>query len=141
MSTSTTADAAWIVDANVALKWFLPVEREPDAALARAAIGTVAMRTTTLAVYEVGNIVMRQAGWGPARVAAALDLLTEICGDPLDFLPEDREPTAQLAQQHKLTFYDASYAAIAQRVGRPLVSADRDLLKAGLAESLAAALG
>ena len=38
------------------------------------------------------------------------------------------------------TFYDASYAAVAQRIGRVLVSADADLLDAGLAQSLAAAL-
>jgi predicted nucleic acid-binding protein len=141
VSASVSPDAGWVIDANVALKWFLPIEREPHAELARAAIGTVAMRTTSLAAYEVGNIVMRQGGWDATRVAAALDLLEEICGDPIDLLPEDRQLTAQLAQRHDLTFYDASYVAIARRAGRRLLSADTALLAAGLATSLPDAFG
>jgi predicted nucleic acid-binding protein len=129
---------AWIVDSCIALKWFLPVEREPDGDIARALVGRVAMRTTTLAPYEVGNILIRHGGWGPDRVDAALALIQEICGDPIDLEPEDRQATARLAQQHDLTFYDASYAAIAQRLGRGLLSADTALLTAGLATPLRA---
>jgi predicted nucleic acid-binding protein len=94
------------------------------------------MRTSTLATYEVGNILIRHSGWDPARVQAALGLLYEICGDPVDFAPEDRLVTAQLAGKHGLTFYDASYAAIAQRLHRGLISADSDLLEPKLATRL-----
>ncbi len=131
---------AWIVDASVALKWFLPVDREPDGELARSAIGKLAIRTTALAVYEVGNILTRHSGWTPERIAAALKLLREICGDPLELAPEDHHPTAQLALEHDLTFYDASYVAIARRTGRGLLSADRDLLTPQLALPLQDAL-
>lgn len=124
---------AWLVDASVALKWFLPVEREPDGALARAAVGHLAMRTTALAIHEVGNILTRNSGWPVERIASALDLLLEICGDPIDLLAEDFAPTAQLALAHDLTFYDASYAAIAKRTRRTLLSADGDLLTPRLA--------
>lgn len=99
------------------------------------------MRTTTLATYEVGNILIRQGGWRFDRVASALDLLLEICGDPLGLVPADHAITAQLAHEHGLTFYDASYAAIAQRVGRSVLSADKHLLDAGLAVSMREALG
>jgi len=134
--TSPSAGGAWVVDASVALKWFLPPEREPDGALARAAIGTLAMRTTALAVHEVGNILLRQSGWDVERIVAALDLLAEICGEPLELAAEDRPTAVALARRHGLTFYDASYAAIAQRLGRRLLSADADLLDAGLAVGL-----
>ncbi len=130
------ARAGWLVDASVALKWFLPVEREPDGALARLAIGTLAMRTTTLAGYEVGNILMRHSGWDPSRVGSALDLLAEICGDPVELTSVDHRAAARLAVEHDLTFYDASYAAIAQRLGRQVLSADSDLLDPGLAVGL-----
>jgi predicted nucleic acid-binding protein len=133
-------DRAWIVDASVALKWFLPVEREPDGELARAAVGRLAMHTTTLAFHEVGNILTRHSEWAADRIAAALDLLLEICGDPLDLLPADFRVTAELALAHDLTFYDASYAAIARRTGRRLLSADGDLLTPQLALSLQEAL-
>jgi predicted nucleic acid-binding protein len=126
----------WIVDASVALKWFLPVDREPDGELARELIGRLAMRTSTLAVYEIGNILIRQSGWDPGKVNDALGLLREICGEPIDLAAEDRGPTAELAHEHGLTFYDASYAAIAQRLRRRLISVDTDLLDAGLGTRL-----
>ncbi|HWX44791.1 MAG TPA: PIN domain-containing protein [Solirubrobacteraceae bacterium] len=132
--------AAWIVDASVALKWFLPADREPDGELARAAIGKLAMRTTALAVHEVGNILTRHSGWTAHQVAAALRLLLEICGDPVELAPEDHHPAAQLALEHDLTFYDASYIAIARRTRRRLLSADGDLLTPRLALPLHDAL-
>jgi predicted nucleic acid-binding protein len=136
------ADAeAWLVDASVAAKWFLPVAREPDGELARTAIGRLAMRTTTLAMHEVGSVLTIHSGWPADRIAAALDLLGEICGDPFELRPEDHRVTAELALDHHLTFYDASYAAIARRTGRRLLSADSDLLDARLATSLGTVFG
>jgi predicted nucleic acid-binding protein len=131
---------AWVIDASVALKWFLPVDREPDGELARTMIGRLAMRTTALAVHEVGNILTRHSGWNAQRIAAALDLMIEICGEPVALLAEDFALTAQLALAHELTFYDASYVAIARRTKRRLLSADGDLLKPKLAIPLRAAL-
>lgn len=131
---------AWIVDASVAAKWFLPVEREPQGELARDAIGRLAMRTTSLAFFEVGNVLTTHSGWPATRIVTALDLLREICGEPLDLLPEDMTTAVELAGDHEITFYDASYAAIARRLGRGLLSADSDLLDPGLAVGLEAAL-
>jgi predicted nucleic acid-binding protein len=131
---------AWIVDASVAAKWFLPVEREPEGQLARDAIGRLAMRTTSLAFYEVGNILTIHSGWEAEKVAGALDLLLEICGDPVGLSAEDHAAAAALAISHGLTFYDASYVAVARRLGRGVLSADGDLLDPGLAAALASAL-
>lgn len=140
MSTAPSSSVAWLVDASVAAKWFLPVEREPEGAVARELIGRVALRTTSLAVFEVGNVLTIHSGWAAPRVARALDLLLEICGEPLAMAPDDHLATAELALAHGLTFYDASYAALAQRAGRGLLSADDDLLTPGLASPLTAAL-
>lgn len=135
MTTSPAANA-WIVDASVAVKWFLPVEREPDGQRARGLIGRLAMRTTTLAVHEVGNVLTIHSGWPAERIAAALGLLTDVCGEPLQLEVEDHRVAAELALEHGLAFYDASYAAIARRFGRQLISADDDLLAARLAVDL-----
>lgn len=129
-----------MVDASVALKWFMPVEREPQGELARQAIGRLAMRTTALAVHEVGNILTLHSGWSGERIGAALDLLLEICGDPLELRPEDHRAAAELALTHGLTFFDSSYAAIARRSGRHLLSADDALIAPGLAVGLAEAM-
>jgi predicted nucleic acid-binding protein len=132
---------AWIVDASVAVKWFLPVEREPEGQLAREAVGQLAMRTTSLAFFEVGNVLTARSSWTGEKVGAALRLLREICGEPLDLTAEDCGATAELARAHKLTFYDASYVAIANRIGREVLSADSDLIKPGLAVTLETVLG
>jgi predicted nucleic acid-binding protein len=42
---------------------------------------------------------------------------------------------AELAHSHGLSFYDAAWAAAAQELAIPLVSADRKLLAAGLAQT------
>jgi predicted nucleic acid-binding protein len=131
---------AWVVDASVAAKWFLPVEREPEGQLARDAIGRLAMRTTSLGFFELGNVLTVHSGWTGKKIGAALVLLLEICGDPLELAPQDHGAAAELARAHDLTFYDASYVAIANRVGRRVLSADSDLVNPGLATRLAAAL-
>jgi predicted nucleic acid-binding protein len=133
---SSPATDAWIVDASIAVKWFLPLEREPDGELARGVIGRLAMRTTALAVHEVGNVLTIRSGWPAERIATALDLVAEICGDPLELHPADYRSSAELALAHDLTFYDASYAAIARRTDRRLLSADSDLIESGLAVGL-----
>lgn len=130
------AETTWLVDASVALKWFMPRDREPDSDLARSAIGQLAMRTTSLAVYEIGNILTRKSGWDADQIALALKVLHDICGDPLDLEPDDRRAAADIALTHDITFYDASYAAIAERTGRRLLSADSDLVQPGLASRL-----
>ena len=140
MSFPTIAVGGWLVDASIALKWFLPVDRERDGDLARTAIGHLAMRTTPLAFYEVGNILTRHAGLEAVQIGAALGLLEEICGDPIELTSDDRHSAAALALEHQLTFYDASYAAIAGRTGRRLISADGDLITPKLAVTLQDAL-
>lgn len=140
MRTSSAAIYGWLVDASIALKWFLPLDREPEGHLARTAIGHLAMRTTTLAFYEVGNILTRHSGLEAVQIGAALGLLEDICGDPIELTSDDRHSAAALALEHKLTFYDASYAAIAHRTGRQLLSADGDLIAPKLAITLKDAL-
>lgn len=98
------------------------------------------MRTTTLAFYEVGNILTRHSGLEAIQIGAALGLLEDICGDPIELTSDDRHSAATLALEHKLTFYDASYAAIAHRTGRRLLSADGDLITPKLAITLQEAL-
>lgn len=140
MTPPSIAFEGWLVDASVALKWFLPLGSEPDGDLARTAIGSLAMRTTSLAFYEVGNVLMRYSGLGAVQIGAALGLFEDICGEPIELTSADRHAAAALAREHQLTFYDASYAAIARRTGRRLLSADRDLLVPTLAVSLEDAL-
>jgi predicted nucleic acid-binding protein len=133
--------SGWIVDASVAVKWFLPTEAEPDVALAREAIGRLPMRLTTLTTYETGNVLTRTAGFSPDLTARGLGRLLDICGPAEDLEPEDFRVSAELTRRHGITFYDASYSAIALRLNRKVISADSDLLDPGLAVTLSEAMG
>ncbi|MGL4177246.1 MAG: hypothetical protein ACRCSN_14345, partial [Dermatophilaceae bacterium] len=64
-----------------------------------------------------------------------LDDLHTILGPPLVMTTDWLRHAAGLAHRHGLTFYDASWAAAAEHLDMSLVSADRQLLASGLAES------
>ena len=128
-----------LVDTSVLIKWFHATgEAELEAArsLRSAQIaGTIDARILDLGVYEVGNVLVRSLGWPAADVAEQLDDLLALCGVPLVLSAEWLHDAATLAAEHRLTFYDAAWAAAARGLGVPLVSADRQLLDVSLAES------
>lgn len=125
-----------VSDANVALKWF-HAEGEEEVPEARALLDAHRSRDLGVAVldltsYEVGNALMRgRAGASAEQAAIVLEALGEVCAvvspDAADF----RRAT-ELAEQHGLTLYDATYAAVADSHEAELVTLDRALLKAGL---------
>jgi len=131
---------AWIVDASVALKWFMPPETEPDSEVARQIIGKLPLRTTSLAFYEVGNVLTRLTDFDQGRVTSSLETMLQVCGEPVELEPSDYGTCAEIASTCGITFYDASYVAIARRMGRTVLSADSDLLDPGLARDLNSAV-
>lgn len=128
-----------LIDTSVLIKWF-HADGESELAQARAlrsahVLGEVDAHMLDLAHYEVGNVLTRSLGWSAADVADQLDDLYAILGSPLTMTPAWLRTAASLAQSHQLSFYDASWAAAAKELDIPLVSADRQLLTAGLATS------
>ena len=82
-----------------------------------------------LTVYEVGNALWKEtrAGRLPWREAAGalsrvLSSLKVLDDPPL-------EKVLEVAVERDLTFYDASYAYVAETLGLSLVTQDRELLK------------
>src|SRR5262249_51596260 len=130
---------AVLVDTSVVLKWF-HAEGEGDLAEARALLAAHRAERITaylldLSLHEVGNVLMRSLRWPAAAVADQLDDLVVICGPPL--VPDRgglREAAGWAAGQGR-TFSDASFGAAASGTGTRLISADKQLLAAGLAES------
>jgi len=96
----------------------------------------VDVKILDLSMYELGNILLRKLGWTARDVADQLDDVQILCGSPLALVDVWRREAADLAEQHGLGFYDAAFAAAARGLGVSLVSADRQLLAAGLAESV-----
>jgi predicted nucleic acid-binding protein len=82
-----------------------------------------------LTVYEVGNALWKEARTGrlPWREAAGalsrvLSSLKMLDNPPL-------EKVLEVAVERDLTFYDASYAYVAETLGLSLVTQDRELLR------------
>ncbi|HYI57300.1 MAG TPA: type II toxin-antitoxin system VapC family toxin [Microlunatus sp.] len=128
-----------LIDTSVLIKWF---HGEGESELAESRIlrrahvsGDLDAHVLDLAVYEVGNDLLRALRWGPTEVADQLDDLHTVLGPPLVMTADWLRRAAALAHHHRLSFYDASWAAAADKLNMPLVSADRQLLATGLAES------
>lgn len=128
-----------LVDTSVLIKWF-HAEGEGQLAEARALRdanqrGALDARVIDLALYEVGNVLLTRLNWAAADVAEQLEDLIAICGTPLFVEPAWVREAAVLGEAHRLTYYDAAWAASARGLGVPLVSVDGQLLAAGLAEA------
>ncbi len=128
-----------LVDTSVLIKWF---HREGESQMSEAralrdatARGDVQSRIIDLALYEMGNVLLRSLGWSGPAVADQLTDIVTICGAPLALGLDWHRRAAVVAQQYGLTFYDAAWAAAAEALGVALVSVDAQLLGAGIAES------
>lgn len=122
-------------DASVALKWFQS-RRESEVKEALRILdehieGRLRIHFHELAFYEIGNVLVRKAGFTAAQTAAQLADLASI-GQPIEVLtPAVRADAAHLAVEHRLTYYDASYWAVARHLDAPLITADAKLLTTG----------
>jgi len=125
--------AAYVVDASVAVKWFVR-EREPDreAAFAlrrRHVEGQTRLIVPELFLLEVPNAIKfakRASEDELARVITTLhdlDLQTE--RHSWDVLRK----TNAIAWAYNLTWYDGLYVALAEVLGYPLITADEALMR------------
>lgn len=125
------------VDTSVIVTWFHSAG-EPDVEAGRAVLaaheqGVVHAQVLDLAIYELGNVLARSLRWPPERITDQIEDLLVIVGAPVSLDARARADAAALTSRHRLTFYDASWAAVARRHGAALISSDRELLTAGLA--------
>jgi predicted nucleic acid-binding protein len=124
-----------LCDASVVLKWFHS-EGEEEVEASRALLDLhrshdMALSVLDLTAYEVGNALLQGVGVGAEKVTAVLDALDVIC-PRLALTPTELSDAAHLAEGHRLTMYDAAYAAAAKARHAELATLDRALLQAGL---------
>jgi predicted nucleic acid-binding protein len=104
-----------VPDASVLLKWVLPSDDEPDAdraLLLRAAIleETVQVLLPALWLYEVGNAVARRF---PTHAEAWLSALMKFRLEEAPPSPAWLAKTLELTNRYEVSFYDATYHALA----------------------------
>ena len=117
-------------DASVLLKWILRSSDEPDRDRAldlKAAwlADDCELVVPSLWVYEVGNVLaLKQPSIAAALLHAMLDLGLR------DEAPHrDAGAIVGLMREHKVTFYDAAYHALAIRHRGTMITADRAYVK------------
>lgn len=118
----------FVVDASVILKW-LNQDREQHTEeafdiLTHAATSAFFITTSDLAVHEVLNALVRGKGLRERELGEAVENFFAL---PLRAIATDLHlaaASAILADEYKLTFYDAVYMALAFDLNIPLITAN-----------------
>lgn len=123
---------SFIVDASVAVVWMFEDESDPVADIALDEIrGNGAGFVPQHWRLEVRNALLmgeRRGRIAPGYIRDRLSLLNEL---PVQTDTEANLDTAfYLARLHNLTMYDAMYLELARRLGFPLATLDRGLIRA-----------
>jgi predicted nucleic acid-binding protein len=133
----------WIVDAGVAIKWFVP---EPDSALAHVLLSRPGqLLAPDIIVPEFGNVLWKKVRRGEiSRGDADRFVQSFLTRRPLDIRPSHSllRHALDIATTYGRTVYDSLYVALAVAQNCPMVTADQRLVNTlqgtPLASSLAA---
>ena len=119
-----------VVDASVAVKWFVPEELSADARGLLAA--EYELLAPDLLWAELGNALWKKHRRRELDQRTATRLLRDFSRVPIEFYATERwaEPALELAVRQGVTVYDGLYLALAAGHGCRLVTADRRLHQA-----------
>lgn len=115
-----------VVDSSVIVKW-LNQDKEnhlnkADLILANVQQNSAVLFAPELAKYEVGNVLLLGKKLSPEQANIARIELFRL---PITFVPESIElalETFNLAFELKITYYDASFLCLAEKLGAALVT-------------------
>lgn len=120
----------WVVDASIAVKWFIPEIHSKDAK--RLLIEGNELVAPELLLTQVGNILWKKNRAGELEAAEAREILVELRRLPIRIvrMAPYIENALALAIKHQRTVYDCIYLALAIHEGSRFVTADRKLSNA-----------
>lgn len=129
-----------LLDSSVWLAW-LRADDEPNHAAATQIVQrrldrSAELRLLDLTLYEIGNVIVR-AWRRPCTLADGfIERVMRVAnGAPLVPTPAERRAAHAMADEHGLSVYDATYAAVARERRLTLVSGGARLVGAGLASA------
>ncbi|PYM83193.1 MAG: PIN domain nuclease [Candidatus Rokuibacteriota bacterium] len=119
-----------VVDASVAVKWFVPEELSPEARMFLAA--EYELLAPDLLWAELGNALWKKHRRRELDPRTARRLLRDFSRIRIEYHASERwtEMALDLAIRHGVTVYDGLYLALATGSGCRLVTADRRLHEA-----------
>jgi predicted nucleic acid-binding protein len=114
-----------VVDSSVTVKWINQEEEklleQADKLLMDVRSGSVSLLAPELSKYEIGNALLRKN----LELEQAYVSLGTIYQLPITFVPESEElsrKTYKIASEYGVTYYDASFIALAEQQGAVLVT-------------------
>ena len=127
----------FVVDASVAIKWFVPeVHHEAARRLLREGFELL---SPDLVRPEVGNVLWKKWRRGELSAGEAVAILRDFGRFPLRIRTSESlvEGAWTVAERFGRSFYDGLYVALALETGSPLVTADSRLYNALRYDALA----
>ncbi len=117
-----------VLDTSVVAKWFLDEKNSDKAAEIRSEFlnGSIPIVISDLTLYELGNL-LKFKRFTSDEIESAIGSLFNL---GLDIIAPTRDllaSTAKIAQTHDLTYYDASFVALAQELKFNLITADEKI--------------
>jgi predicted nucleic acid-binding protein len=118
-----------IVDASVALKWFVP--EDLSEAADRLLVGEDDLASPDFLLLETANALWKKRRLGELSEAEAEAALTDLASGTLALRPSAPLVPRALAMAHELDHpvYDCLYLALAETEDGTVVTADRSFLK------------
>jgi len=130
----------FVLDASLALQWFL--EDEADRKYSLAVLASLSEKRALVPLlwfYEVGNGLLmahRRKRITLDQIQGFLPRLKALPIDPAQQVPSEILELPAFAQNHGLTNYDAAYLAWAVRFKLPLATTDGGLRRAAASASV-----
>lgn len=118
---------ARVLDASVALAWYLPERFTPAARRWREALldGKVRLLAPSLHYFEVANVLRTYVRRKELEPGLAHEIYETHLEAPIDLVEPSRAEILRLALEHDATSYDAVYIALAMEHQAPLLTAER----------------
>lgn len=126
-----------VLDASIAVVWFLPDEAHPVADSALRQLKGAKAVVPDLFWHEMRNTLLmchRRQRLSLPEVRHSLHRLEQLVIETAPPLASDSILT--LAERHGLTAYDAAYLALAVEMRLPLATLDRQLMTAAVREGV-----
>lgn len=117
-----------VLDASVILKWVLPAKADSASALAlrdRHVTGDDVVFVPDLLLYEAANVLTTTKGLSPKAAEEAWSHLGAIELGVYGARLKEMRRAMEISRKCQVSVYDATYAALAEALGCPLVTADR----------------
>lgn len=124
-----------VFDASVVAKWFFE-EEETDLALTlleKHKLGKININVPVLLLFEFGNTLIKKFREDIDTQEEFNRDLADLLASELNFVAPTQDLlklTYTLARKYEITFYDATYVALAQKLKCDFITADKKLVKA-----------